>query len=225
MISTLLFDLDDTLYRERDFVFSGYKAVAQHLASNYDCPEDEVLGEMMHCFESHGRRQVFPRVRERFLNPSVPLDQMISVYRAHVPKIRLCPGYGALLRNLRQRYRMGIITDGLPEVQRRKVSALGLESLMDRIVYTWEHGAEKEKPHPAPFAMMMDCLKIAASHALFIGDNPEKDCAGAHGVGMKCVRILSGAGNGKEIHSDNDYGADFVIDSLLRLPEILRDSN
>jgi putative hydrolase of the HAD superfamily len=161
---------------------------------------------------------VLPRVIERF-NLSVRLEDLVAAYRTHTPEIRLYAGYEGLLREFRKKYRIGIVTDGIPEVQQRKCRALGLAGAVDSIVCTWEYGKEKEKPHPHSFRLILGSLRVQPAEALFIGDSMEKDCRGAHDAGMKCalvarqpgVRSVPGAGE-----------ADFVIGSLFQLPQVLR---
>ena len=225
MIRALIFDLDDTLYRESDFVMSGYRAVARHVADNYGCDFECVFSTMMKTFETKGRRAVLSVLREKFLDASVALDALVWVYRRHNPSIRLYPGYLGLLKEFAGNYRMGIITDGLPEVQERKVRALGLESIMNRIICTWEYGAEKEKPHPLSFSLMLDSLDAKPDSALFIGDNPEKDCRGAHQAGMKFAQVQHPTGPGNACCASDRESPEFIMDSLFQLPPILQELN
>jgi putative hydrolase of the HAD superfamily len=220
MIEALVFDLDDTLYVESDYVTSGYRAVARYVSKEYGCSFKDVHYAMMSVFASQGRHMVFPVLIERFLESSVPVSELVEVYRRHVPKIRLFPGYLSLLRSLGGDYRLGVITDGLPEVQKRKVRALGLEDLLDKIVYTWEYGAENEKPHPLGFSMMLGYLGVKPQQTIFVGDNPSKDCTGARRVGIKCAQVQMP--NSKMDVHETEARADFVIDSLFQLPPILR---
>jgi putative hydrolase of the HAD superfamily len=220
MIEGLLFDLDDTLYLESDFVASGYRAVAAHVARRCGCPVSRVYYAMMSVFGSQGRQSVFPFVVNRFSDACVTVPELVDLYRGHTPRLRLYPGYARLLRSFRRRYATGIITDGLPQVQRRKVAALGLAGLVDEIVYTWEYGTEKEKPHPFCFSLMADALKVAPGNTVFIGDNAAKDCRGARRVGMKAARVRAGSpASGSDA---GDETADFVIDSLFQLEPILQ---
>lgn len=43
------------------------------------------------------------------------------------------------------------------------------------------------KPHPAIFEAALQCLDARFDEAVFIGDNPEADVAGAQGIGMRAV--------------------------------------
>jgi putative hydrolase of the HAD superfamily len=222
MIDALVFDLDDTLYPECDFVASGYQAVAHHVAVRYGCPETEVFSAMMATFKSLGREKVFSMVLDRFLDTSVSVNELVETYRRHTPVIRLLPDYEDLLERLRRDFRLGIITDGLPAVQERKVQALHLETLVDKIIYTWEFGPEFEKPNPFCFSLMLDCLRTAPSKSIFIGDNADKDWKGAHSVGMRFVRVLPD--NRVEERSDQGRAGtpEFVIKNLNELPRVLQ---
>ncbi len=222
MIQALVFDLDDTLYLESDYVASGYRAVARHIAESFGCPFKEVFYTMMATFASQGRQKVLPVLIKRFLNPSISMDYLVEVYRQHNPKIQLFPGYYGLLRKLSRQYRLGIITDGMPKVQKRKVQTLRLNTVMDRIIYTWEYGIEKEKPHPLPFSLMMESLQADPEVSLFVGDNLIKDCRGAHRIGMKCAQFRHPARNRSHSNRKSEEQPDFVIDCLYQLPQIMQ---
>ncbi len=219
MIRALIFDLDDTLYRERDFLASGFLAVAEYVCASCGKPCDEIHAFMMMTFEHEGRYRVMPALLERLPGSRLQISDLVGVYRRHTPAIQLFAGYNQLLRELHAVYRIGIVTDGFPDVQRAKCAALGLEEAVDSILYTWENGEDKEKPHPAPFLQMLDRLQVPASETLFVGDSLEKDVRGARGVGMKCVQVQSAPiGPGTQ----GEETGDFVVESLAQLPLILR---
>jgi putative hydrolase of the HAD superfamily len=224
MIRAIVFDLDNTLYRERDFVTSGFRAVVQYLADTYGYCVQRLLPAMMTTLEEEGRKAVFDMLRDKFLDSSIPISELVDVYRRHSPSIRLYSGYSGLLKWLARNHKLGIITDGLPEVQQKKVQALRLQSLMDCIVYTWEFGVEKEKPHPFPFSLMLESLGADPDSVLFVGDNPDKDCRGAHGAGMKYAQLQT-CGLGDQDSCSGLDAPEFTIDTLFQLPQILRKLN
>jgi FMN phosphatase YigB (HAD superfamily) len=43
------------------------------------------------------------------------------------------------------------------------------------------------KPHPAIFEMALYCMGVRVDEAIFVGDNPEADIAGAQSIGMRAV--------------------------------------
>ena len=225
MIEALVFDLDDTLYPEKEFAMSGYHAVAQSLADSNICDFESAYSCMAEAFVAGGKQRVFPALLEKLPDLPMTLADLVNIYRQHSPKIRLFPGYPELLQSLAREYRLGVITDGLPAVQARKVQALGLESVVDKIIYTWEYGADKQKPHPLPFSLMLEYLQANPESTLYVGDNPEKDCLGAHGAGMKCAQIQYPSANRVGSGAVTQEQPEFVIDTLFQLPQILRRLN
>lgn len=219
MFEALLLDLDDTLYPESQFVYGGFRAAARHVAAEYGgaCAED-ILRGMTETLAVRGRRAVFTEVIARFGLPEGLLPALVDVYRSHAPEIALYPGYRELLERLGQRFRIGIITDGLPAVQRRKTDALGLNGLVRGIVYTWDSGAGLEKPHPEGFRSLMRILEARPSHTLHAGDNLLKDGMGARAAGIRFahVRRRDGTRSGP-----CPLQPDFEVESLLQLTHIL----
>lgn len=225
MMRALIFDLDDTLYRERDFVMSGYRAVAQYMSARCRCSFEDAFSCMSRLFDTEGRQSVFAGLLERFPDNSPSIDELVALYRGHQPKISLCTGYRELLKELGRQYRIGVITDGLPYVQEAKVHALGLRDVVDKIIYTWTHGREKQKPHPCSFEMMLESLGADAEDALFIGDSLEKDCRGAHSVGMKFAEVRFPRSRERRCEHEICEGPEFVIETLFQLPSILKNTN
>jgi putative hydrolase of the HAD superfamily len=225
MIQAIIFDLDDTLYPEKKFVESGYQFVARHIAGSWNYHFDEVFSSMMMSFDSCGRETVFPDLLLRFPEITLSLDEFVQIYRKHNPTIHLFPGYRELLRDMSGKYRLGIITDGLPEVQKKKVEALGLDNIIENIIYSWEYGAEWQKPHPRSFSAMLGMLQSAPKNTLFVGDNPEKDGKGAKNVGMLYLQIrhsqIKQFGSGPAIQGTPEL----VLESLFELPRVLRQWN
>jgi putative hydrolase of the HAD superfamily len=225
MIEALVFDLDDTLYPEQEFVLSGYRAVAHHISDSNIGSFNRAFSCMSDTYVREGKLRVFPALIETLPDTSIKLADLVEIYRQHDPSIGLFPGYWELLRTLAQKYRLGLITDGLPAVQARKVQALGLESVIDKVIYTWEYGEDKEKPHPFSFSLMLDYLHVKPEAALFVGDNPIKDCRGAHSAGMKCAQIQSLTAVAEHSDSRVRESPEFLMTTLLQLPQILRHLN
>jgi putative hydrolase of the HAD superfamily len=221
MIEAVLFDLDDTLYPEREFVMGGFRAVARQIAQAASLRSEDVLEAMLITYETCGRQAVLPAAMSKFLNSSFQIADLVEVYRNHTPLLSMPRGYGRLLRELRLQYKLGIITDGIPAIQRRKIKALGLEDTVDNIICTWDHGSEKEKPDPLGFSLMLQQLCLEPAQAIYVGDNPGKDCIGAHRARMKFVLVRTPGRNGNGTSHETGR-AEFVIESLHQLPQTLQ---
>src|SRR3990172_8784663 len=129
-IHSVLFDLDDTLYPEMDFVRSGFRAVARCLSSRLSIPGEEVFRRLMEGMERDGRGRVFDSTLSSFGADAGLVRVCGHGYCSHKPDIALFEDALPTLRRLREtRARLGIVTDGMGAVQRAKVDALGLEGL------------------------------------------------------------------------------------------------
>lgn len=190
-IRAVLFDMDDTLYDERTFVVSGFHAAAGYLADRFHIDGQGIFSAMMEVFSKEGRGKVFDKALERFglCSPAL-VQELVDVYRAHWPQITLYPDVMPALTALKEcGAKLGIVTDGLHSVQKRKVAALGLAELVDVIVYTDELGVDYWKPSPAGFLCALERLAVESTRAAYVGNDPAKDFAGPKAIGMLAVHI------------------------------------
>ncbi len=58
MIRLVIFDLDDTLYNERDFVYSGFMEVATYLSNKYGIDKNILFDDMVNILNSRGRGKI-----------------------------------------------------------------------------------------------------------------------------------------------------------------------
>lgn len=191
-MSVLLIDLDDTLYDERLYVESGFSAVAAELASRSGREAAEIQKAMTNELDRSGRGHVFDYALAE-LGLAAGADEiasLVALYRSHKPQIALYAGVGAILLRLRTRHRLAIVTDGLETMQRAKVSALGLELLVDTVVYCWKERAPK--PEPRAFAQAIARLSGELRDAIVIGDSPHADMAAAAALGIPSIRVRTG---------------------------------
>lgn len=211
-IKAVIFDLDDTLYSEKEYVRSGYKAVSKLLGGGY---EEKLWGY----FES-GRPAIDELLKE--IGQTDKRETALKVYRSHKPKLHLYDDAEELLKKLRNNgYLIGIITDGRPEGQRNKITALGLEEIVDDIIITDElGGVQFRKPCDIAFRIMQNRWRLPASQMLYVADNPAKDFQAPQQLGMKSVwfRNMDGLYRVKGVNSKNIYNiwAVFNISDCLK---------
>ena len=179
-LDAAVFDLDDTLYPERDYVRSGFAAAAALF------PETEDMeARLWAAFEAG--KPAFDTALAAAGQESHKAEAL-AAYRAHAPAIRLYPGAEAMLRRLRKKMKLAVLTDGRPEGQRAKIAALGLEGLFDEILITDELGGpEYRKPCPLGFERLAEVLGTDLSRMAYVGDNIAKDFIAPEALGMRCV--------------------------------------
>ena len=178
-IKGVIFDLDDTLYSEKEYVRSGYKAVSDYLGGGYE--------EKLWQFFESGKPAIDELLKE--LDREDEKKDVLNIYRNHKPTIHLYPGVLVTIQELKSKgIRIGIITDGRPEGQRNKIEALGLDKLIDDIIITDELGGiQFRKPCDIAFRIMQTRWRLPASEIMYIGDNPAKDFQAPQQLGMKSI--------------------------------------
>jgi len=182
----ILFDLDDTLYPLERFVMSGFRAVAAAVDARWGVPRAAALETLVSAAASARGRELQVLAERHGLAATV-VPELVDVIRRHVPELRLPELSLAVLGVLRRDWRLGIVTNGQPDIQARKVRALGLHRLVDIVVYAHGVGSGAGKPDAAPFLEACRELGVTAASTVFVGDDPDCDIAGADAVGMHTI--------------------------------------
>ncbi|MFI5177774.1 MAG: HAD family hydrolase, partial [Vicinamibacterales bacterium] len=145
----------------------------------------------------HGRRFTPGRelqfVCDWFGLPPARVDQWVRLIRGHQPDIRLPLESARVLLELRQTWRIGVLTNGRPDIQRRKVEALGVRDFVDAVVFATECGDGAGKPDRAAFDAVLAALGVPASLAVFVGDDLDADVFGARRAGLRTIHVARDA--------------------------------
>ncbi len=204
-VKGVIFDLDDTLYSERDYVRSGFRAVSEALGGNY---EDKLTG-----FFIEGKKPIDELLKE--LKCEEKKEEMLEVYRKHKPQIKLYDGVRDTFQALKKaNVKIGIITDGRPEGQRNKIEALGLDT--DDLIVTDELGGEQfRKPCDIAFRILQNRWRLAPEEIVYVGDNPDKDFQAPDQLGMRSVYFRN---------SDGLYSGEVVDnrETIERIEDLLK---
>jgi len=220
----IVFDLDDTLYLEEDFVRSGFGAVAHFVSSKFGIDRSMCLDELVRLHDEGVRRNTFD-VWKELLNVAEDqsTEELVNVYRHHVPNITPFPLVIDLLCSLRTtNYKVGLITDGYRDTQALKVKALDIACYFDAIVLSDVYGRENWKPAPLPYLEVLKSLFVEPADSVYVGDNPKKDFLGARGVGMKSIRIRHERGIYSALEPEtNGARPDVELQSLHHLTTVI----
>jgi putative hydrolase of the HAD superfamily len=188
-VKCVVFDIDDTLYLERDYVRSGFRAVGDWLHESLGV--DSFFDEAWKCFEVGHRGNIFNVALGTLgISPSEDLIRtMVSMYRAHDPAICLLPDSEKCLRSVNGKAFAGVISDGPVLSQQMKVGRLGLTSRCDHIILTESIGVEYSKPHPRAFMQMQQVANCTPEACTYIADNPAKDFIAPNRLGWRTIRV------------------------------------
>ncbi len=236
MITTVVFDLDDTLYDEIEYCKSGFAFVAEFLA-NLPEPRPSSMGEgevpsadpatasasaetrrisavLWEQFTAGNRTKTFNTALEKL---GMDYDdkfigELIQVYRNQKPKITLPQDSRDVLCELSTKYTLALLTDGFLPGQELKVRTLGIEKYFKLIVYTEQLGREFWKPSPAGFEKIMQTLGAKPENMVYIADNEKKDFIAPNKLGFSTIQLIRPA----RIHTDSSAESDAAAQHIIR---------
>ena len=183
-IRAVIFDLDDTLYPEIQYVKSGFKAVSKQIGKDYGIECYHTMIDAFHICNTNLYNRVLSQHGVEYDEEYI--KKLIIIYRQHIPdKLEFFSDVQPFLKEIKNLgIKTGIITDGRIEGQKHKLSALGCYGLFDRIIISDELGGEQfRKPSKKAFEIICSDLKVGFNQTAYIGDNPAKDFyIGSEGV-------------------------------------------
>jgi putative hydrolase of the HAD superfamily len=203
-----VFDIDDTLYLERDYVRSGFTAAGAWARTELGVAD---FGDRAWAaFEAGVRGRIFDEVLDAcgVRDDASVVPRLVDVYRSHAPAIELLDDVSTWLAARPVDVAMAVVTDGPRASQLAKAAALGLEGWADPVVITEDLGPGRAKPHPAAFACVEAATGLAGAACAYVADNPAKDFAGPRTRGWRTVRVRRVGGLHAAVASGDDVDAE-----------------
>lgn len=136
--------------------------------------------------------------------------------RSRLEVLSLSPATRSLLKQLRSRYKLLLLTNGETQTQRQKVEAVGCEEFFDAIVIGGEHA--EQKPFPSIFTLCFNMLQVEAEDCVMVGDSLDTDIQGGFNAGVRATVWISSAGGAVP---DGSIKPDYTIPKVLDLPDVL----
>lgn len=209
--SFFVFDLDDTLFPEIDFLKSAYRQIATGLFSKIKIDIYESMWSRY-----NNKENVFAWIVQEYGEsvPDISLTSLLKEYREHIPVIQLAGETAAFLQEMSQ-YSIpaGIITDGRSITQRNKLRALGIDTYFQEIIISEEFGSEK--PDERNYIYFEN--KYPGKDFYFFGDNTAKDFVVPAKLGWKTICLKD---TGMHVHQQ-DFGTapvpDFIISNFQEI--------
>jgi len=217
-----VFDIDDTLYLERDYVQSGFQAVGAWFQQEFEI--EKFADRCWSLFDSGVRGNIFDQAIESVGQGGVHglVEQLVAVYRAHRPSISLLPDARATLDYLHQHAQLALISDGPLRVQENKIRTLGLDAYVDLILLTDRWGREDWKPSERSYREVEKRLRLQGKDCLYVADNPHKDFVAPRSLGWQSVRVRRPEGLHYSAEAQPETAADWELEDLTRLSEMFQ---
>lgn len=191
----VVFDLDDTLYNESDYVRSGFREIAKFLIDIWGSGlySKKAIEDLLFTAFENGEPAIDRLFAHCHCQDTGLKAECLRRYREHFPQITLPEEHRQLLVRLRESgKRIGIVTDGRVEGQENKIRALQLDSLIDEYVITDSLAGNADvrlfrKPNPLAFRVIRERFGVSFEDMIYVGDNIQKDFQGPVSLGMMAV--------------------------------------
>ena len=165
-----VFDLDDTLYRETDYLFAAYRRIGEFLASGDAGRAREYTRFLCDSFVSDGRQGLFQRLLDRY-QLKVPVEQLLDVLRSTDCPLELFATMRAVLDELVQSGKhVAVLTNGNLRQQQQKITNLKFAQLYPGIEIVYA-ATIASKPSPAAVLQLMAAYHTEAAQTIIIGDS------------------------------------------------------
>ena len=216
----VVFDLDDTLYLERDYAYSGFRAVGEWCAEHLGLEGIQKQAQVL--FDQGRRSNIFDTALDMlgFRGDAKTVSAMVRIYREHAPHIQLLPDAVECLARLQDKAYLGLLTDGNPVSQWAKLDALGLRDRFDAAVVTGDWGIEFFKPNVRGYRYIESQLMTCRSRFVYVADNPLKDFFAPRTLGWNAIRVRRPAG----LHEHEKCSSELVrfeVPNLEQVPDLV----
>lgn len=218
MTKLIITDLDDTLYPEINFTYSGFRSVSDYLSNKHNLNSKDLFNFLQKSFTNGARGNNFNLLLEKF-SIKEDLNYLINLFRKHKPQISLYPDAKKILDYLKlKQILLVLMTDGYLVTQKNKIDALKIKDYFDKIIVN-DISKGRDKSDQKIYINLMNKMKTNLSDITFIGDNPRKDFKAPSKLGIQLVRIIRKEG----IYSQEQdiEKPDFTITTLDSIKKII----
>ncbi len=238
MIKAVIFDMGGTLMRFvrpgsgswREFETPGIRGIYRYLieqghpiASHEDDFVEAMFARLAEGWQQstggHISLRAVDWIAAGTADHALTLDEaaLIAAARRYALPIRAglvaAEGAASTLAALRDAgYRIGLISNTIwpAELHMEDLAEIGVLQYLEHMTFSGEIGMWK--PSQQIFQHALDALGVAPEHAVFVGDSPSEDIAGAQGAGMRAIWIRNNEFSPGDVQSDA---------SIETLPELL----
>jgi HAD superfamily hydrolase (TIGR01509 family) len=190
-IDAVLFDLDDTLCRYRrtsgDLLADSFDAVGVDPffdeAAYYD-EYERIVDDDDHDSMRELRERCFANLADEHGYSRALAQAMADHYaesRDHT-NVEPLPGARSAVASLAADHDLAVVTNGAPEMQSKKLSALAFTEHFQTVVYAGYD--TPAKPEPDAYHVALDALDVTPDRAVHVGNSLHSDVQGAHNAGV-----------------------------------------
>jgi putative hydrolase of the HAD superfamily len=210
MKNAVIFDLDNTLYDQEEFIISAAKEISNFLKKKYGVASYKLLMEIF-----NSKTPMYPHTFDdlvKKLGLKVNIDKLVKIFHSHKGRMKMYKNTKPVLKKLRKYFTLYLVTDGNVAMQRNKVKILGLEDFFDKIIYARKYGESYEKPSNKLYRNLVKNENIDIKKSFFVADNPHIDFIKIKELGIKTIRIRRGIY--RRFFLDESHEADYCVEDI-----------
>lgn len=216
IIKAIIFDLDNTLYDAHQYYTGAFNEIISYLSLKHNISSKSLLQRLIEI--RNVRTSMYPYLFNEFLdefNLIFELNHVINIYNNYCGPLQPYVDVVQTLSIIKKGNKIGLVTDGNSQRQKRKLELLNLKIFFDAIIFTDELKAPK--PSKVPFIRVLKLLQVDPEESIYVGDNPKIDFCGSKTLGMRTIRLIKG--EFKDIESNEKI--DFEIKKFSEILQVL----
>jgi putative hydrolase of the HAD superfamily len=224
-IKAIFFDIDDTLYDSTKLTtMARQNSIRAMIDSGLPEKSEEKLYNLLNeIIKKHGPNYAkhYDRLLEELgleHDPKIVAAGVVAYEHTKEGYLKPYPGVVPTLLKLKEKYKLGVISNGLAIKQWEKLIGLGIHHIFDVVATSEELGFKK--PQKEIFLFAVEKLGLTPADCIMVGNRLDTDILGGNTAGMKTVRQKRG--KYKEISpSKKDETPDFEIDDFTQITDVL----
>lgn len=187
MIKGIVFDFDCTLSKRYESAYYLFREFLHEMRPEMDPSSIEFESIVQRCmiWDEYGsikKDHVFSLVQKYYV-PEMDIQAWKEKWNERFCQSQvLIPGVKKILPLLKEKYKLGILTNGDERFQKKKIASAKIAKYFDVIIASGEYGIHK--PDPKIYEIMAEKMGLKTDEAAFIGDTFATDIQGAVKAGM-----------------------------------------
>ncbi len=222
-IKAIFFDIDDTLYDSTKLTtMARQNSIKAMIDAGLSGGEEELYDLLSDIIKKHGSnhgKHYDELLRElgHEESPKIIAAGVVAYERTKAGYLISFPGVIPTLLALKDRYKLGVISNGLAIKQWEKLIGLGIQHLFDVVATSEETGYDK--PEREAFLPAIKKLGVSPEECVMVGDRLDTDILGGNRAGMLTVRLRKGK-HGQKTPEAKEETPTFEIDDLTEIIDV-----
>ena len=190
MIKGILFDFDGTLSYRVESAYFMYRYLLHSMFPEMDVHSIEFEARVQRCmlwdeFGTINKRHALTMIKEKW-KPDLYVEKYVEIWYRLFPQYQVAmPDAYAVLDRLKEKYVLGLVSNGHLDTQEPKIDILDLHPYFKTEIISKDFGVDK--PDVRIYNEAAKRLGLKCEEIAFIGDTFDTDILGASKAGMMPV--------------------------------------